>query len=69
MRVCKVKLEEIDMKKIYLKPTMKVVRIQYQGIICISDIRKVDGNAGLNYGGGGTGPAHARGIDDWEWLD
>lgn len=48
---------------------MKVVRLQYQGIICISDIRKVDGNAGLNYGGGGTGPAHARGIDDWEWLD
>ena len=26
------------------------------------------GAAGIG-SGGGTGPAHARGIDDWEWLD
>ena len=60
------------MKKSYLKPTMTVVTLQQQGIICTSDVRSVNGNAGIDYGGGGSGPARARqhsGIDwdDYEW--
>ena len=56
------------MKKIYSKPAMHVVRIQHSGIICTS-VTDTDGNAGLNYRGGGSGPARARslgGWDDWE---
>ena len=58
------------MKKQYQKPTMHIVRIeyQYQHIICTS----VTGTEGpFGYGGGGSGPARARqhgGIDwdDWD---
>ena len=60
------------MKKTYLQPTMMVVRLQQQSIICTSnDVSRVTGNANLDYAGGGTGPARARsygGIDwDNEW--
>ena len=60
------------MKKTYLQPTMMVVTLQQQSIICTSDVRSVNGNADLDYGGGGSGPARAprhRGTDwdDYEW--
>ena len=56
------------MKKTYLKPTMQVVTLQQQGIICTSGVRSVNGNADIDYGGGGSGPARAprhRG-NDWD---
>ena len=56
------------MKKIYSKPTMKVVRIQQTHIICAS-VTGTDGNAGLNYGGGGSGPANARQRGGFDWDD
>ncbi len=57
------------MKKSYLKPTMTVVTLQQQGIICTSDVRSVNGNAGIDYGGGGSGPARARQHSDIDWDD
>ena len=58
------------MKKIYSKPSMTVVKIQHQGIICTSgEVENVGGNAGFGFGGGGNGPNRARsygGWDDWD---
>ena len=45
------------MKKTYLQPTMMVVTLQQQSIICTgSDMSRVTGNADLDYGGGGSSP-------------
>ena len=63
------------MKKTYLQPTMMVVRLQQQSIICASNgVNRVstnltDGDA-IGYGGGGTGPARVKSNtvdwdDDW----
>ena len=47
-----------------------VVTLQQQSIICTSnDVSRVSGNAGLNYGGGGSGPARARSHGDAGWDD
>ena len=56
------------MKKNYMKPTMNVVNMQIVKMICGSDVSKVSGNAGLNYGGGSTTEAQSRrgGWDDEE---
>ena len=60
------------MKKTYLKPALMVVRVQQQGIVCTSGVDSVSGNVGLDYGGGGSGPARAPrygglDLDDYEW--
>ena len=58
------------MKKTYLQPTMMVVTLQQQGIICTSnDVSRVSGNAGIDYGGGGSGPARARQHSGIDWDD
>ncbi len=57
------------MKKTYSTPTIEVVTLQQQGIICTSDVRSVNGNADLNYYGGGTGPARVHGRGEVEWDD
>ena len=57
------------MKKKYMKPTMMVVTLQQQSIICTSDVTSVSSNAGLNYGGGGSGPARARSHGGIDWDD
>ena len=57
------------MKKTYLKPTMMVVKLQHQGIICTSDVRGVTSDAGIGYGRGGSGPARVRGREDVDWDD
>ena len=56
-------------KKAYMKPTMRVVKMQHQGIICTSDpVRSVDGgDTGIDYGGGGSGPARARSFGGIDW--
>jgi hypothetical protein len=59
------------MKKNYVKPSMSVEAIT-TSIICTSNVRTVDsGDAGIGYGGGGSGPARARGFfgedgEDWD---
>ena len=55
------------MKKIYEKPSMRVVKIQHSGIICTSGtVTNVGGNSGMSIGGGKSGTARARGFDDWD---
>ena len=59
------------MKKTYLQPTMMVVRLQQQSIICSSPVTvsDVNSNADLDYGGGGSGPARARQHSGIDWDD
>ena len=51
------------MKKNYQKPEMKVVLLQHQYQLLAGSIQS---NVGLKDGGGGRGPARARGIGDWD---
>ena len=47
---------------------MKVVKIQTATILAGSEVNRVSGGD-FEYGGGGSGPAHARqrgGWDDWD---
>ena len=62
------------MKKTYLQPTMMVVRLQQQSIICTSPVNRVSTNLdegdAIGYDGGGTGPARVKSNtvdwdDDW----
>jgi len=55
------------MKKTYLQPTMMVVTLQQQSIICSSPVSDVNSNADLDYGGGGSGPARSRSFDCDDW--
>ncbi|MCR4919722.1 MAG: hypothetical protein K5928_07940 [Prevotella sp.] len=57
------------MKKTYSTPTIEVVKLQQQGIICASDVTSVSGNADLNYGGDGSGSARARSYGGSDWDD
>jgi hypothetical protein len=59
------------MKKVYVKPMMWVEEIENQDIICASTtVTEISGNADIEYGGGGSGPARARGFfgedEDWD---
>ena len=63
------------MKKTYLQPTMMVVRLQQQSIICTSSpVSRVSTNLdegdAIRYVGAGTGPARVKSNtvdwdDDW----
>ena len=55
-------------KKEYEKPATRVVKIAMTSIICTSgNVTNVDGvDTGIGYGGGGSGPAHARSFGDWD---
>ena len=62
------------MKKTYLQPTMMVVRLQQQSIICTSKVSSVSTNLNegdaIGYDGGGSGPARVKSNtvdwdDDW----
>ena len=55
-------------KKNYQKPSMIIVHMQPQGLICAT-LRNVEsGDTGIKYGGGGgnSGEARSRGFDDWD---
>lgn len=60
------------MKKNYMKPALRVVRIQQKCQILSGSVTSVEsGDTGIGYDGPGSGPARARqhgGIDwdDWE---
>lgn len=52
-------------KKAYQKPAMQVVNINSrQQLLSSSPVTSVSGNAGFDYGGGGSGRARSRG--DWD---
>ena len=58
------------MKKVYLAPTMTVVRLQPQGLLMSSNFSTITGNAGFTYGGGGSGSARTREQDNiWDDED
>ena len=58
------------MKKTYLKPTIEVDTLQEQDFICTSnDVSSVSNNDDIDYGGGGSGPARARGNGATDWDD
>ena len=48
---------------------MMVVTLQQHSIICTSDVKSVNSNADLDYGGGGSGPARARQHSGTDWDD
>ena len=57
-------------KKTYLAPDFQEVRITLTQMVCAStkEVKSGDGNAGLNYGGGGSGPARSNERqNDAEW--
>ena len=59
------------MKKSYLKPEQRVVKIQQHSIICSSPLTSISNNAELNYGGGSNQSARVKRDcynvwdDDW----
>ncbi len=62
------------MKKTYLQPTMMVVRLQQQSIICYSPVNRVSTNLdegdAIGYGGSSTQSARVKSNtvdwdDDW----
>ena len=62
------------MKRTYLTPSMTVVKLQHQSIICESILDAVEGNAGIGYGGAGSNndggivrTKESSGIWDDEW--
>ena len=57
------------MKKTYSTPTIEVVKLQQQGIICASYVTSVSNNADINYDGGGSVPARARQHSGFDWDD
>ena len=54
------------MKKKFLKPTIQVVTLQMQGLICNSPLNRVNSNVSVKYGGGGNGSSRSRSFDDWD---
>jgi len=57
------------MKKNYVMPQMKVVKINQRVSILAGSqtgVSEVKGNAGFNYVGGGNGEGRSRGYDDWD---
>ena len=63
------------MKKEYMKPTLRVVEINQRSCILSLSMTEVNGNASLNYRGGGNGAARVRGrgrnFDDYDdfWYE
>jgi len=57
------------MKKKYMKPTMNVVQLQHRTMLLqASPLNSVNsGDVGLNYVGGGSGPARVRQNSGIEW--
>lgn len=53
-------------KKYYQKPSMNIVHMQHQGLICgtVRDVKSE--GTGITYGGGKSGDARSRGFDDWD---
>lgn len=53
------------MEKDYQKPTLQVVAIQAISMMAQS-VNDAKGNAGIRYGGRGSGAARSRQYDSWD---
>lgn len=51
------------MKRIYIPPTLSVVKLQNENRILIDSVRRVGSNVGFNYGGGGNVEAVSKEDD------
>lgn len=58
-------------KKVYQIPFMSEITTVIPTPLAGTNITNVDGNAGIGYGGGGSGPAYVKGRfgDLWEETD
>lgn len=54
------------MKKNYVMPQMKVVKINQRINIMGNSMNNVDGNASLKWGGGSSEGGRSRDYDDWD---
>ena len=54
------------MKKTYLKPEFKVVKLQSRTRLMVGSVTSVGGNVFKSEVQGGTGTARSRGDGDWE---
>ena len=54
------------MKKNYVMPQMKVVKINQRINIMAGTVTGVDSNASLKWGGGSSEGGRSRGYDDWD---
>jgi hypothetical protein len=54
------------MKQNYIKPATRVVKLQHQNMVCVSLTNVNSGDAGLDYNGGGSGPARSRHHSVWD---
>ena len=58
------------MKKNYQKPTINVVKIEMTQMLALSGVGYVNGNAGIEYGGGSNQAARVKtntvDWDDWD---
>lgn len=55
--------------KLYVKPAMQVTLIRQHAQLLAGSgdqVQNVDGNAGIDYGGGGAGPAFSRESGGWD---
>ena len=59
------------MKKVYVSPVIKTVNACEVELLQGSNrtVTKVNSNADINYGGGGSGPARSRDNSFWEEDD
>jgi hypothetical protein len=61
------------MKKVYLQPTMTVVKVQQRTALLLTSANTVStnmtGDDAIDYGGGSNGPARARSYGGIDWDD
>jgi len=58
------------MKKEYEMPATTVVKVATEMLLTATNtVNRVQGNAGLNYGGGGSANEAARGRGGNDWSD
>ena len=61
------------MKKSYIQPNMwlRKISLHHQLLVVSKEVTRTAGNANIDYGGGGSGPARApqqKGVwDDYGW--
>ena len=53
------------MKKDYQKPSMTTHSVELSQMVC-GTVTTASTNVGLNYNGGGSGPARSRDNGDWD---
>lgn len=63
-------MERVSYMKTYIQPSMTVVRLQHQSIICQSHVKSFNCTEYIDYGGGGSGDAYTKessSVWDDEW--